>query len=153
MRDCGLCPSDLSGGGHMPGTTEHPAQFPARHSTSIAGRTILVIDDEPLILLDLALALEKAGATVFSASSIKDAMYRAEEPNLSGAVLDWVSADICQRLTERHLPFVFYSGRPASEFTDWQAPVVAKPARTEEIITALESVLLAITTRRGIESP
>jgi len=112
------------------------------HTTpSIAGRTILVIDDEPLILLDLALALEKAGATVLPASSIKDAMRRAEEPNLSGAVLDWVSADICQRLTERHLPFVFYSGRPASEFADWQAPVVAKPARPEEIIAALERVL------------
>jgi DNA-binding response OmpR family regulator len=125
----------------MPGSAEHLTQSPARHGTGIVGRTILVIDDEPLILLDLAQALEKAGATVLPASSIKDAMQRAEEQNLSGAVLDWIGADICQRLTERGLPFVFYSGRSASEFADWDVPVVAKPARPEDIIAALEPLL------------
>jgi DNA-binding response OmpR family regulator len=125
----------------MPGTAEHLAQSPARHATGMVGRTILVIDDEPLILLDLAQALEKAGATVLPASSITAAMHHVEEPDLSGAVLDWVGADICQRLTERALPFVFYSGRSASEFAGWSAPVVAKPARPEDIIAALERVL------------
>jgi DNA-binding response OmpR family regulator len=121
----------------MPGTAEHLTQSPAR-AMGIAGRTILVIDDEPLILLDLTQALEKAGAVVLSTSSIKEAMRQADEPNLSGAVLDWVGAGICQRLTERGVPFVIYSGRPASEFADWNAPIVSKPAMPEEIIAALE---------------
>jgi DNA-binding response OmpR family regulator len=123
----------------MLGTAKHLT--PAHRATGIAGRTILVIEDEPLILLDLAQALERAGAIVLPASGIKDAMHKADEPNLSGALLDWVGADICQRLNERGLPFVFYSGRSASEFAAWRAPVVAKPAMPEEIIAALERVL------------
>ena len=109
---------------------------------SLDGRTILVLYDEPLILLDLVQGLEKAGATVLPASSVETALRLVESPDVSLAVLDWIDAGLCRRLTERGLPFVIYSGRSTGEFDEWrQVPVVAKPARPEEIISALERLL------------
>lgn len=134
-------PSNVCGGSRMPGTSGHLLQVSLPHTVGIAGRTILVVDDEPLILLDVAQALETAGATVLMASNIDAAMRHAEQASLSGAVLDWVGTGLCPRLSERGLPFLFYSGRPASEFAGWHAPVVEKPAKPEEIIMALERLL------------
>ena len=109
---------------------------------SLDGATILIVEDEPLIRLDLQQILEKAGARVLSASGAEAVCLLVERPDLSGAILDWIDADICRCLAERGVPFVFYSGRPASAFEGWQhVPVVSKPAMPEDIVAALEQVL------------
>ena len=100
-----------------------------------------MVEDEPLIMLDIVEALERVGAYVLPATNIQTAMRHAEEPDLAAAVLDWIDADLCRRLTERALPYLFYSGRPASDFAGWHCPVVVKPARPEEIIAALERLV------------
>jgi DNA-binding response OmpR family regulator len=125
----------------MPSPAGHLLLVPHPDRLRIAGRTILVVEDEPLIMLDIAQALEAAGASVLQAMNIQAAMRHAEEADLAGAVLDWVGPGLCRRLTERTVPYVFYSGRPASDFDAWHAPVVGKPARPEEIIAALERLV------------
>jgi len=129
----------------MPRIGEHvppPVAQPVWVKRSLDGVTILIVEDEPLIRLDLQQILEKAGARVLSADGARSACCLAENPDLSGAVLDWIDGDICRCLTERGVPFVFYSGRAASAFEGWQhVPVVSKPAVPEDIVAALELLL------------
>ena len=125
----------------MPSSAGHLLLVPRPDPPRIAGRTILVVEDEPLIMLDIEQALERVGVCVLPAMNIQTAMRHAGEADLAGAVLDWIGTGLCRRLTERAVPFVFYSGRPASDFADWHAPVIEKPARPEEIISALERLV------------
>lgn len=103
-------------------------------SLDLAGRSILVVEDEALIRLDLAGRLQDAGATVLAASRLDRALDLAGHPDISAGVLDFDlgSADstpICWKLVERRIPFVFHSGRVYSAFRQWpSAPVILKPS-------------------------
>jgi DNA-binding response OmpR family regulator len=59
----------------------------------LAGRLILIVEDEPLIALDIASSFEKAGANVTRATSLGHAMALVEKDDLSAAVLDHVLRD------------------------------------------------------------
>jgi DNA-binding response OmpR family regulator len=81
----------------------------------LAGRLVLVVEDEPFVALDVAQGLQAAGANVLMARLVADAMLKAEEPALSAAVLDHGLSDgdtsqVCDKLKKRHVPFVLYSG-------------------------------------------
>jgi DNA-binding response OmpR family regulator len=109
----------------------------------LKGRTILVVEDEPLIALDLTAALEDAGARVVQAASAPDAISLVEKGGLSAAVVDfWLGSEtgrtVARRLRETDVPFLFYSGRTMDDFTTGRsAPVVSKPAGGKEIIAML----------------
>ena len=60
-------------------------------STSLAGHTILIVEDEPFIALDIATACEVAGAAVLTAVSLGAASHFVEWDGLSAAVLDFSS--------------------------------------------------------------
>ena len=125
-------------GGHFP----PPVAQPGWVKRSLDGVTILIVEDEPLIRLDLQQILEMAGAKVLPANGVEAVRLLVERPDVSGAVVDWIDADICRCLTERGVPFVFYSGRAASAFKGWQhVPVVSKPAMPKDIVAALEELL------------
>src|SRR5215468_9780607 len=127
-------------GGDLPPAVAQPVWA----KRSFDGVTILIVEDEPLIRLDLQQILEKAGARVLSANGAESAICLVESHDLSGAVLDWIDADICRFLTARGVPFVFYSGRAASAFEGWEhVPVVSKPAVPKDIVVALERLLWA----------
>ena len=84
-------------------------------SSSLNGRSILIAEDEPLIALDIAQAFEDAGAEIVVTSTLHHALVLVEHDGLSAAVLDHAlhdgdSSPLCQRLNERRLPFVIYSG-------------------------------------------
>ena len=112
------------------------------------GRHILVAEDEPLVGLDIADALRSAGAHVISSHNVIDALGKAEDVELAAAILDvnLVGEDcslVCQRLTERGVPFVFYTG-----FTDvpvhdkWPAAaVLKKPSSPEKIVEAIAKLV------------
>ena len=82
---------------------------------SLLERAILVVEDEPLIALDIATEFEKRGARVSIANTLKEALASVEADGLSAAVLDHAlpdgdSTQLCERLTKRGIPFVTYSG-------------------------------------------
>ena len=86
-----------------------PAEFP------LAGRPILVVEDEPIIAMEAVQGLRAAGASVSQARTLSDALCKVECPTLSAAVLDHALNDgdasqICDRLDQRNIPFVVYSG-------------------------------------------
>ena len=55
----------------------------------LTGRSILVVEDEPLICLDTTRRLQAAGAKVLAASHLDKALGLAGHPDLSAGVLDF----------------------------------------------------------------
>jgi DNA-binding response OmpR family regulator len=114
--------------------------------STLAGRTILVVEDEPLIALELRSLLEGAGAHVFAATQLHHAMRLAEHKDVSAAILDYRMGDsdvtpLCGRLKERDVPFIFYSGF-ADQLDRWpDAVLVSKPSCAEAIVGAVTAVL------------
>ena len=60
---------------------------------TLHGRSILVVEDEPVIALDIAQAFERVGAQVIVSTTLHDAMVLVEHDSLSAAVLDHVLQD------------------------------------------------------------
>jgi len=115
---------------------------------ALGGHTILVVEDEPLIALDIARILRAAGANVLSAGFAESGLCASEHPDLSAAVIDLHLGDgsgtaICNRLRERAVPFVIYTAYPPM-LTKAEGPnvcVISKPGRAEDIVSALVRVL------------
>src|SRR6476660_1442080 len=81
----------------------------------LSRKLVLLAEDEPLIALDVEQHLRKAGARVITAGHLDAALYMAEHPDLSGAVVDLCLGEesatpIFRRLTHRNLPFVMHAG-------------------------------------------
>ena len=99
----------------------------------LAGRCILLVEDEPLIRLDIVGRLEAAGASVLATSRLHRALTFADRSDLSAGVLDFDlgntdSSAVCCRLTDRRIPFVLHSGSVHTAVGQWpSAPVVLKP--------------------------
>ena len=116
------------------------------NSTSLAGRLILVCEDEPLIALELADAFQKAGARTVITRSLRDAFVAAENGELSAAILDHALSDgdstqLCERLKERGIPYVLYSGFSNLDAAHGDAVHISKPATPEVIVTTVAGLL------------
>ena len=115
---------------------------------TLSGCIILHVEEEPLIALDVRTALEKAGATVVR-TSVRDAAIVVEKERFAAAILDLQpsSSDhraIARRLKERGTPFLFHSTHVPEDVTTVRgAPVLPKPGRPEEIVTAVALLLCA----------
>ena len=113
----------------------------------LAGRVILLVEDEPLIALEMDKALRVAGAKVVSAGFLESGLCSTEHPQLSAAVVDLHLGDgngsaLCRRLRQRGVPFVVHTGYP--RMMDWEWPgatVICKPAHPDRIVSALVQLL------------
>ena len=81
----------------------------------LAGRVILIIEDEPIIALNISDAFQDEGAKTITVRTLAAALVAIEDPALSAAIVDHAlgdgdSSELCQRLKERKVPFVIYSG-------------------------------------------
>jgi DNA-binding response OmpR family regulator len=110
------------------------------------GCSLLVIEDELLILLDMQKTFEDAGAEVITAIGCDRALALADTPGLNVAVVDLSLATsngwtLCRRLSELGVPFVFYSGGDRETVSAWpDAPFISKPAAPESLIDLVSSV-------------
>ena len=113
----------------------------------LAGCTILVVDDEPIVALHVSSALEQAGGEVTSTTKLRNAMLLAEHGDLSAAVIDHVlrdgdSAILCKLLAECDIPFVMHNGLAAIDAPACRsAPHIPKSADPAEIVAALVTML------------
>jgi DNA-binding response OmpR family regulator len=120
-------------------------------SNDLSRRAILVVEEQPMIALDVKAALEGAGATVVW-KSVQDAAETVEQQNFSAAILDLRPGSndhrpIARELRKRSIPFLFYSTHQPEDVTTVRgAPVVLKPARADDIVKSV--VLLLRTGRR-----
>jgi CheY-like chemotaxis protein len=116
--------------------------------TSLAGKRILVVEDEYMIavlLEDLLADLECVVAGV--AARPKEALELINSTPLDAAVLD-VNLDgvdsfgIAAALADRRIPFIFATGYGGSRLTPEFAncPVIQKPYRLDELSSALRQL-------------
>ena len=116
----------------------------------MAGHSILIVEDEPLIAMMLEDFLDSLGHTVVgTAETVDEAIARAEEGGFDVAIVDvhlkggqtvWPVAD---RLTEKGVPFVLATGghiEPPPE-RHAAAPVLSKPYTIDAIDPVLKQAL------------
>lgn len=105
--------------------------------------TILLVEDEPLVLMDLEIAVEDVGCDYLSARRLAEALTLAESADVSTAVLDvnLGGGDTCLPvaaiLRQRGIPFILHSGdldRQNELVRNLGATLVAKPASAREVI-------------------
>ena len=112
----------------------------------LAGRSILVVEDNPIIAMDVVQGLRDAGASVSEARALSDALCKVECPPLSAAVLDHGLNDgdasqICERLNQRSIPFVIYSGYDYVEGPCSEGEHVRKPVPPSVLVQAVVDLL------------
>jgi DNA-binding response OmpR family regulator len=118
------------------------------HDRPLAGRSILIVEDEPLIALEVHAAFSAAGASIASAVDVEEALRMINAPGLSAAVVDInLGRDdcsvVCERLSRNGIPFVFYTGdaRPDILLRWPGARVLTKLADKERIVEVVAGVL------------
>jgi DNA-binding response OmpR family regulator len=114
----------------------------------LKGQSILVVEHEPMIARQLECEFTQAGAKVFAADQLRDALYLAEYPALSAAVINLrlgsdTTAAVCRRLEDLGIPFMFYTKfDPTEASATWpNAPVVAKPAGSAKVAETVAGLL------------
>ena len=113
---------------------------------SLEGRSILVVEDQPLIAMDISQAFEATGAGVTTTNTLKHALILVEHDGLSGAILDHAlgdgdSSQLCERLTDRDIPFMIYSGYAHVGGACKDALHIQKPATHETLVSAMEGLI------------
>lgn len=109
-------------------------------------RAILIVEDEPLIALDLATELRACGALTFTANSVRAARRLLARHGFSIAVLDYrlgnESADTLRdQLNKLGIPFVVYSGYEEAARAWPEAVIVHKPAAMQHLIETIGELL------------
>ena len=115
----------------------------------LSGRRLLVIEDEPLVALDLIACIEDAdGVVVGPAGSEKHALQLIETETVDAALLDanlhGKPVDrIAAALTGRNIPFVFVSGhnRDGLPAPFAKMPLVGKPFTHAQIVDTVGNLL------------
>jgi len=114
---------------------------------NLEGQTILVMEEEVLIALELRSVLERVGAEVHVVREAAEALSCLGKFNFTAGVIDWRPSSedhrvVARALKQRNVRFLFYATNPPEDVTTMRdAPVFLKPGRPEEIAKAL--VLLA----------
>jgi signal transduction histidine kinase/DNA-binding response OmpR family regulator len=120
----------------------------ARRNWPLEGLRLLVVEDEPLIRLDLADRLKEAGAHVHTLGTEKDALQTIASEQFDGALLDAnlhgrSVNEIAAALTRRNMPFVFITGYGGAGLptVHQQATVLSKPVTDQQLIDAITRVV------------
>ena len=113
----------------------------------LAGKRILVVEDEFLIALDIERILELVEATHISVSRNRDALLALQGGDrFDFAILDYKlngdnSGPVADRLTELGVPFIFLTGTSTLQVPEQYRAVtiLQKPFDANSLIAALNS--------------
>jgi CheY-like chemotaxis protein len=128
---------------------------PSSDAAPLQGKSMLVVEDEFLIQLDIQNILESAGAqSVVAASHVADALAAMDASEKAGkrfdaAVLDLrldkeSAVPVAERLARLNIPFVFLTGAPTdtSLAEDFKStPVAGKPFDSATLLAALQQAM------------
>lgn len=128
------------------------APVPAMNEDQLVGRRVLLIEDEPLVVLDLSSELEDAGAQIVAiARTLPEALKAAQNERIDLAVLDGnlngeSVVDVAEVLSRRGIPFCFVSGYGPEhlprDFRD--VPLVQKPFDPDTLRQTLRQMVQGI---------
>ena len=128
-------------------TSYLPRRQPAG-GISLIGVSVLIVEDEPLIALDLHAALSAAGAGIIAATDTDEALRLIRRNDVSAAVLDVSLGErdctaVCQALLHHRVPFLFHTGHANARMLQaWpEAPVLLKPVSHRDIVAAVADLV------------
>jgi DNA-binding response OmpR family regulator len=112
----------------------------------LRGRSILVVENEFLIAMDIMRALEDARANATMTTTVRHALILINNDGLAGAIMDHGlsdgdSTEVCARLKARGIPYISYSGYDPVPGADPDAPFIAKPVTMDVLMHAMEKLL------------
>ena len=121
------------------------SQLPPVDSAPLAGRKILIVEDEAPIALNLATAVQQAGGIVVGpVASVASAHALMADNRLDGALLDIrlrneTSFPLADVLAVLDVPFIFVSGLSSAlmPYTHRERPLFDKPYEADKVIEAL----------------
>ncbi len=118
------------------------------------GCLILVLEDDPLIGLDVAMSLEQAGADILgpfptAAKALEAIDAFATGFSLNSAVLDVNLGDhtceaVAKKLATLSIPFVFHTGNipvDGQVIGGIDAPIVSKPSQSKTLVDCVAGCL------------
>jgi DNA-binding response OmpR family regulator len=107
---------------------------------------VLIVEDDPLIAMDLETIAAETGAVPTVCSSVREALERLEAAEFALALLDIDVTDgqtfgVARRLKERQVPVCFVSAVRSADIPADIAdtPLVAKPYRVAELKERIRS--------------
>lgn len=116
---------------------------------SVRNARVLIVEDEPLVAMDVATALSDAGCNVIGpAATLEKAAAFVEaggvdaailDANLAGAPVDSLAAELCRR----QVPFAFLTGygREGVPQDHREAPLLEKPFSSKQLLTTVGQLL------------
>ena len=115
----------------------------------LARQSILIVEDEPLVALDVHRVLSAAGASIISAATPGEAIKLLSFAEVRAAIVDVQlgredATLVCDLLERRRIPFAFYTGRADTTHlrAQWpQVPVIKKPATSRDIVSILSTLI------------
>lgn len=128
---------------------------------SLDHSTVLIVDDEPFIALDLAMAVEDAGGVVVGpAGSVREALALLEHHQVTAAILDVNLSDgdvspIVEILVARGIPLVFQTGVGLPQALKTRYPsllVYAKPIHSDQLVQTLVELIRKCRTRSAADN-
>lgn len=123
----------------------------------LSGVSVLVVEDDLLILMELESVLSDAGAQIVGCRSVEAAHAHTDAEGLSVALLDLQLGrqsilPVARDLTERGIPLVFYTGQVNLDQvrSEWpRCKIVQKPAPARAIVAAIADVVRAAAQRQS----
>ena len=121
----------------------------------LENRRILIVEDDPIIALDLQSILETAWAS--GARSFRGHQF-IEGSKVSAAVLDYRlqvgdTVPLARILAERGIPFLFETSDPDSVARKSPAIILAKPFRPDQLTSAMGALLARMQEARSFVDP
>jgi DNA-binding response OmpR family regulator len=114
--------------------------------SELEGHSILIVEDELLVAMDIADAFESVGAVTTMATTLQQALILVESEDLKAAVVDHIlgpedSSPLCARLNERSLPFLIYTGLGKVSGSCAAGLKVTKPESPATLVSMIEALL------------
>lgn len=115
------------------------------------GAHVLILEDEPLVALDLAATVEAAdGKVVGPFASVAEALAALDDADIAAAILDANLSDgevtpVAMLLRERGIPVVVVTGKGLPDRlcqSHPDLPVYSKPAEPRRVLEHLSAMLL-----------
>lgn len=111
-------------------------------------KTVLIVEDEPMIALSIEQHLDDLGYRATATSSIEQALERIEQGDIDLCILDYdirgrASTPVAAALHERSVPFVLCSGSDVPTLADLFEGVLilGKPFTQVDLESAVTSAL------------
>jgi DNA-binding NtrC family response regulator len=116
----------------------------------LRGQTVLVVEDDFLLLAELEAVLHDAGTdTVHACRTVGEAIALLDQRDISAAILDVrigrdTVAPVARKLAGQGIPFFFYTGEISRDgfMSEWpERRILSKPAQPQVIVGTLADLL------------